>query len=115
MSTPHNLDGIRVQTARMLEKYSLLRAELDEADKIAMPPQSRLRLQQAVDTIAENMSQFAAQITAAMETPSALHEDSSIDYPGLGRVDATEAHELEEILDAVLKWHAELIQNDTGE
>lgn len=115
MSTPYNLDGIRVQTARMLEIYSLLRAELDGGNKIGMPPHSRRRLQQAVDTIAANMAQLAAQIAAAMETPSAMHEDGSIDYPGLGRVDATEAHELEEILDAVLKWHAELIQNDTGE
>ncbi len=115
MSTPYNLNGIRVQTARMLEIYSLLRAELDGGNKIGMSPETRSRLQHAVDTIAENMVQLAAQLAAAMETPSAVHDDGSIEYPGLGRVDPTESRELEEILDAVLKWHAELIQNDTGE
>ena len=114
MSTPYNLDGIRVQTARMLEIYSLLRSELDGGNKLKMPPETRSLLQQAVDTIAENMAQLAAQLSAAMETPSAQREDGSIEYPGLGHVEAAEAHELEEILDAVLKWHAELIQNDVG-
>ncbi|HJP33134.1 MAG TPA: hypothetical protein QGF95_21525 [Candidatus Latescibacteria bacterium] len=115
MSTSYNLDGIRVQTARMLEIYSLLRRELEGANKIGMPQEARGRLQQAVDTIAANMAQLAAQLAAATETPSAVHDDGSVEYPGIGRVDAVEARELEEILDSVLKWHAELIQNDTGE
>jgi hypothetical protein len=115
MSTSYNLDGIRVQTARMLEIYSLLRSELEGGNKIGIPLAERSTLQHAVDTIADNMAQLAAQLAAMMETPSAVHEDGSVDYPGIGRVDPAEARELEEILDAVLKWHAELIQNDTGE
>jgi len=115
MSTSYKLDGIRVQTARMLEIYSLLRSELEGSGMIDMPLSARSMLQQAVDTIADNMAQLAAHLAAMMETPSAVHEDGSVDYPGIGRVVPSEAHELEEILDAVLKWHAELIQNDTGE
>jgi hypothetical protein len=120
MSTPHKLAGIRIQTARMLEIYSLLRRELDGGNRIGMPDQSRRQLQAAVDTIAvdtiaDNMTRLAAQLAAVTETPSARHDDGSVDYPGIGRVDPAEAEELEEILDAVLKWHAELIQNDAGE
>ena len=69
----------------------------------------------AVDTIAANMAQLAALLSAATETPSATYQDGSVDYPGIGRIDPAEAEELEEILDEVLKWHAELIQNDVGE
>jgi len=99
----------------MLEIYSLLRSELEGANKLGMPPEARGKLQQAIDTIAANMAQLASQLAAATETPSATHADGSVEYPGIGRVDATEARELEEILDAVLKWHAELLQNDVGE
>ena len=58
MSTPLKLDGVRIQTARMLEIYSLLRQELEGANKIVMPADERSRLQRAVDTIAANMAQF---------------------------------------------------------
>lgn len=114
MSTPNKLARVRVQTARMLEIYSLLRDELGGANKIGMQSKERRRLQRAVDTIAANMAQLAAQLAAATETPSAIHQDGSVDYPGIGRVDPTEARELEEILDEVLKWHAELIHDEVG-
>ena len=84
MSTSYNLDGIRVQTARMLEIYSLLRSELEGSGMIDMPLSARSMLQQAVDTIADNMAQLAAHLAAMMETPSAVHEDGSVDYPGIG-------------------------------
>jgi len=115
MSTPLKLDGVRIQTARMLEIYSLLRQELEGANKIGMPANERSRLQRAIDTIAANMAQLAALLAAATETPSAMYQDGSVDYPGIGRIDPAEAQELEEILEEVLKWHAELIQNDVGE
>ena len=100
MSTPHKLAGIRIQTARMLEIYSLLRREFDGSNKIGMPDQARRQLQSAVDTIADNMARLAAQLAAVTETPSARHDDGSIDYPGIGRVDPAKAEELKEILDA---------------
>ena len=114
MSTPNKLARVRVQTARMLEIHSLLRDELGGANKIGLQPKERRRLQRAVYTIAANMAQLAAQLAAATETPSTIHQDGSVDYPGIGRVDPTEARELEEILDEVLKWHAELIHDEAG-
>lgn len=115
MSAPYNLDGIRVQTARMLEIYSLLRGELDGRNKIGMPEGERFRLQQAIDTIAANMVDLMSRLAASAEQCSAPDEEGRVEYPGIGRLDKTEAKELEEILDAVLRWHAEILQNDTGE
>ena len=108
MSTTPKLDGIRVQTARMLEIYSLLRREIDKPGHFGMPLETRQKLQGAVDTIAANMRQLADLLAAAMETPSA--EETPIEVPGIGRLEPAEARELEEILDAVLKWHADLIR-----
>ena len=50
MSTPHKLAGIRIQTARMLEIYSLLRREFDGSNKIGMPDQARRQLESAAST-----------------------------------------------------------------
>lgn len=123
MSVPPKLDRIRVQTARMLEIYSLLRRELDGEGRIGLPPADRARLQQAVDTIAANMAQLLAQLTAHVEDPSAADTAAAnaaaaggtIDYLGLGKLSGAESRELEDILDAVLKWHAVAAQNDGGE
>jgi hypothetical protein len=115
MSTPLNLDGIRVQTARMLEIYALLRRELDGGNRLGASPEDRGRLQRAVDTIAANMADLATRLSAAAEQCSPPDEEGRVDYPGIGRLDRSEARELEEILDAVLRWHAEILQNDTGE
>ena len=101
--------------SELSQNVAVLRQELDGANKIGMPSDERSRLQRAIDTIAANMAQLAALLAAATETPSAMYQDGSVDYPGIGRIDPAEAQELEEILDEVLKWHAELIQNDVGE
>ena len=112
MTKPHNTAGIRVQTARMLEIYSLLRRELEGGNRLGLSRASRARLESAIGTIATNMRQLAALLAAATETPSAapagVPRAADIELPGMGRMDAAEARELEEILDAVLKWHAEL-------
>ena len=55
MSTSYNLDGIRVQTARMLEIYSLLRRELEGANKIGMPQEARGRLQPTWRSLRPNL------------------------------------------------------------
>lgn len=84
----HLLDRIRVQTARMLEVYSLLQCELERNRQLAISHEERLHLAQAIDTIAASMRQlqdyFARQ-----------QEDSSLPLP----------QNIDEILDAVLKWH----------
>lgn len=120
MAAPYKLDRIRVQTARMIEIYSLLRRELEGSERIGLSPHDRHRLQHAVDTIAANMSQLLSQLAADGEHPSAAPATTPDDlpavvYPGLGRLEGGEARKLEEILDAVLKWHAAAGQNDEGE
>ena len=125
MSAPSKLDRIRVQTARMLEIYSLLRRELDGGGRVGLSPQDRERLQHAVDTIAGNMGQLLAQLTAHKEVTSsgegrsveamAADGEDVVDYPGIGRLAGAEARELEEIIDSLLKWHATVGQNDAAQ
>lgn len=121
MAAPYKLDRIRVQTARMVEIYSLLRRELEGSERIGLSPHDRRRLQHAVDTIAANMSQLLTQLAVDREHPSATAPAATPDdlpavvYPGLGHLDGGEARKLEEILDAVLKWHAAAGQNVEGE
>ena len=105
MSAP-KLDGIRVQMARMLEIYSLLRGQL-EANQLGLSAAERQRLQSGINTIATNMRDLLTFLTQQKEDPS-LAGNSNTAYEGLGELDANEAQELEEILDAVPKWHAEL-------
>ncbi|MBT3345286.1 MAG: hypothetical protein HN712_14275 [Gemmatimonadetes bacterium] len=101
-----NLNGIRVQMARMLEIYSLLRAQLT-TNQMGLSAAERQRLQSGVDTIATNMRDLLALLTLQKEDPSAAGKHTTA-YEGLGELDGHETEELEEILDAVLKWHAEL-------
>ena len=95
----HNPNGIRVQMARMLEIYSLLRAQL-ATNQLGLSAAERQRLQSGVDTIANFL-------TRQKEDPDAAGEHSTA-HEGLGELGPAETEELEEILDAVLKWHAEL-------
>ncbi len=107
-----NLNGIRVQSARMLEIYSLLRTQL-ETNRLGLSATERQRLQSGVDTIAANMRDLLVFLTRQKEEHS-LRKASATAYEGLGDLDADEAEELEEILESVLKWHAELSM-DTGQ
>ena len=89
------LDSIRVQTARMIEIYTLIRDELEKNDELELTKQTQAQLNHAIDTIHVNMRQLLEQLTAYQEENSLIHQ---------------EALELEEILSAVLQW-----QNEEGE
>lgn len=122
MAAPYKLDRIRVQTARMIEIYALLRRELDGGGRIGLSPHDRVRLQHAVDTIAANMGQLLSELTATPEHPAAAAPASATgagglaaEVLGLGRLDGAEARKLEAILDAVLKWQSAADPNAEGE
>jgi len=83
------LDGIRVQTARMMEIYALLRGELEENTHLGLSAEALQQLHGAIASVEANMRELQAYIVAHLEENS--HEEP-------------EARELEEILDAVLKW-----------
>ena len=89
------LDSIRVQTARMIEIYTLIKDELEKNDELGLTKQTQAQLNHAIDTIHVNMRQLIEQLTAYQEENSLIHQ---------------EALELEEILSAVLQW-----QNEEGE
>ncbi|MBT4101224.1 MAG: hypothetical protein HOM68_03480 [Gemmatimonadetes bacterium] len=95
----HKLSGIRVQMARMLEIYSLLRGQI-EGNQLGLSAGERQRLQSGIDTIASNMRDLLTVLTQQKEETSAAVKS--------GDADISEAQELEEILDAVLKWHTEV-------
>ena len=84
------LDSIRVQTARMIEIYTLIKDELEKNSELELTKQTQAQLNHAIDTIHVNMSQLLEQLTAYQEENSP---------------EAEEARELEEILEAVLQWH----------
>ena len=81
MSAP-KLDGIRVQMARMLEIYSLLRGQL-EANQLGLSAAERQRLQSGINTIATNMRDLLTFLTQQKEDPS-LAGNSNTAYEGLG-------------------------------
>ncbi len=96
----NNPHGIRVQMARMLEIYSLLKGQL-ATGQLGLSAAEHQRLQSGIDTIASNMRDLLTYLTQQKEdTSAAIAKGES--------VDESEAKELEEILDAVLKWHAEI-------
>ena len=83
-------DAIRVQTARMMEIYALLRGELEKNAGLYLTDQMRNQLDRAIATIHANMRQLQKSLATFREenTP-----------------EAEEARELTEILEAVLQWH----------
>jgi len=111
------LDSIRVQTARMLEIYSLLRAQIERGD-LRLSAAELSRLNGAIRTIVSNMRILQAQLVdatshgpesdnveAASSPQSLFHEDSSPPVLALVTNDM-EAKELDEIVNAVLEWQA---------
>ena len=86
------LARIRVQTARMMEIYALLQSELKENGNLSLSESDRTQLHRAIATIESNMRQLQAYIVARQEETSSSHG---------------ETRELEEILEAVLKWQME--------
>lgn len=89
------LDSIRVQTARMMEIYALLRGELEKNAGLKLTEQTRNQLDHAIATIHANMRQLQELLTAYQEENSLEAEE------------VQELEELEEILEAVLAWHNE--------
>lgn len=89
MASPRK-DRIKVQTARMLEVYALLKSEIDEKSGLSLTPRMHTSLQTAIDTIAANMQNLEAQIT-----PSSADNST----PPCEQVE-----DLDAIVDAVLKW-----------
>ena len=132
-SSPNpKLDAIRIQTARMLEIYSLLRRQLDEGD-VHLPREKYDQLSAAIRTIARNMLELQSyhtqaqeeqtsiptvreevtSLTRAPQPPRSLQAragDTSLTRLGTNTseplpVSASELRELDEIVDQVLRWH----------
>jgi hypothetical protein len=89
-SAPINLDKIRVQTARMMEIYALLRNELENNTFSILSKAERQQLENGIETIRNNMLQ-------TLEILSTLQKEAK---------NTGEQLELEELLNSVLKWHA---------
>ncbi len=85
------LDTIRVQTARMMEIYALLRGELEKNTLLLTSPEERTQLNTSIAIIRTNMRQLLDAL--------AVYQQQQDD------VSANEARKFEELLQAVLEWH----------
>lgn len=92
-SSSPRLGQIKIQTARMLEIHGLLQKELDENTGLSLAPAERTQLSAAIDKIEVNMRQLQAQFAEHREVSS--------------EEDRRDIAELDEIVNAVLKWHME--------
>ena len=86
-SQKQRIDRIKIQTARMLEVYSLLQFELENSQKLGISAEHRQQLTQSIDTIAGSMRQLQEHFAQAPEDNSAPRPKN-----------------IDEILEAVLKW-----------
>ena len=86
---PPRLDRIKVQTARMLEMYTLLKQEIQENSSFSLAPQDLDRLSRAIATIEANMRQLQVYFSRHREQSSSI---------------ASETDELEDLLKEVLDW-----------
>lgn len=111
-----DLGRVRVQTARMLEIYALLRGELD-GGAIRLTQQMREQLTQAIWTIAGNMQELQDYLAVATEDTSDTRAESSPDSASadrnralseaLGQTAGSEEN-LDDLLETVLKWVTEM-------
>jgi len=106
-----DLGRVRVQTARMLEIYALLRGELDGGG-LRLTPAMREQLTQAIWTIAGNMKELQEYLAATREDSSARASEST-PVEAVGSVDSDPAgpgedEDLEGLLKTVLKWVTEM-------
>ena len=92
-------DRIKVQTARMLEVYALLKNEIQVKNELSLTPNQHANLQIAIDTIATNMHQLEAELDPSPADNSTFLPDETVS-------------ELDTIVDAVLKWQT---TNKNGE
>ena len=88
------LDTIRVQTARMMEIYALLKNELEKNTLLLPSEKTRTQLDSAIETIRANMGQLLNTLITYQKQLDSADENES-----------AEAGELEELLTAVLEWH----------
>ena len=88
------LDAIRIQTARMMEIYALLKNELEKNTLLMPSEETRAQLDSAIETIRANMGQLLNTLITYQEQLDSADENES-----------AEESELEELLTAVLKWH----------
>ena len=95
------LDAIRVQTARMMEIYALLRNELEKNTLLLPSEETRAQLDSAIYTIRTNMGQLLNTLITYQEQLDYADENAS-----------AEAGELENLLAAVIEWHT---ANTSGE
>ena len=89
------LDSVRIQTARMMEIYALLRGELEKNAGLGLTEQARDQLDNAIAMIHANMRQLLDLLTAYQKENTLAAEE------------VQELGELEDILEAVLAWHNE--------
>ncbi len=111
-----DLGRVRVQTARMLEIYALLRGELD-GGAMRLTQQMREQLTQAIWTIAGNMQELQDYLAVAKEdssgppaksTPDSTTEDKNRALSeALGKTAGSE-EDLDDLLETVLKWVTEM-------
>jgi len=91
-ANPPNLDGIKVQTARMLEIYDLLQREIANSVILNVPDEEQKMLREAIRTVEKNMLQIQELFAECQEE----------DAPA-----GSEAQELEAIVNSVLEWCAD--------
>ncbi len=131
-SSPNSkLDSIRIQTARMLEIYALLRRQLKEGN-IHLPPEKHEQLSGAIRTIAKNMLQLQSyhishqpkeETSSRAEREEVTSRGDGIEAPNLNDlatnaslapkdpsseglpVSPAELQELDDIVNQVLQWH----------
>ena len=89
---PQELTRIKVQTARMMEIYALLRRELAQQPPNAFRTEDIQQLHRAIATVEANMRQLQEYIVRTRERSSPQ---------------SAQARELEDILNAVLAWAQE--------
>ena len=88
------LNAIRVQTARMMEIYALLKKELEKNTLLLPSEETRAQFDSAIETNRANMGQLLNTLITYQEQLDSADENES-----------AEAGELEELLTAVLEWH----------
>ena len=102
-----SLDRVRVQTARMLELYSLVRRELEKGNESPLSTRDREGLSRAIETIAQSMRQLQTYFAAATEQSSpaeaANHSRDGVNGHQPESLQ-DQAEELDQLVDAVLKW-----------
>ena len=101
------LDRVRVQTARMLELYSLVRRELEKGNDSPLSANERAGLSRAIESIAQSMRQLQTYFASETEQNSPIEVNPNpgdkMRLPDPENL-REQAAELDQLVDAVLKW-----------